>query len=252
MVNPRLGSRVGFLDLAFDRLDLAETLAWIAARGADEAFAYIVTPNVDHIVRFAQEPVGSAVRGAYAAAALCLCDSRVLARLARFVGVDLPVVPGSDLTARILRDPIPGAERLCLIGGDPVLVRDLAAMLPACTIVQHIPPMGFRYDAAALETAAAFAAKSGARLILLAVGSPQQELLAHRIAQRPDARGTGLCIGASVEFVTGAKARAPIWMRRLGIEWLHRLASEPRRLWRRYLIEGPRIFLVVLRWRLRR
>ena len=65
----------------------------------------------------------------------------------------------------------------------------------------------------------------------------------------PDAGGTGLCIGASVEFVTGAKRRAPRWMQRLGVEWLHRLLSEPGRLWRRYLVEGPRIFAMAWRWR---
>jgi N-acetylglucosaminyldiphosphoundecaprenol N-acetyl-beta-D-mannosaminyltransferase len=52
----------------------------------------------------------------------------------------------------------------------------------------------------------------------------------------------GLCIGASVEFLSGAKRRAPRWMQRAGLEWLYRLLSEPRRLWRRYLVKGPRVF----------
>ena len=245
-------ARVDFLELAFDRLDLDQAVAWIGDRDLDAPFAYVVTPNVDHVVRLAREPADGAVRVAYRAAALCLCDSRILARLARLVGVELPVVPGSDLTGCLLERRTRAGDRLCLIGGDEALRRDMEAKFPACPLVQHIPPMGLRHNAAALEAAAAFAAEARARFVLLAVGSPQQELLAHLIARRQGVTGTGLCIGASVEFVTGAKARAPMWMRRAGLEWLHRLLSEPRRLWRRYLVEGPRIFLLVMQWRRKR
>lgn len=246
-----MDDRTEFLDIAFDRLDLEATLAWIAARGADTPFAYLVTPNVDHVVRLEREPPASPVRAAYRAAALCLCDSRVLARLAALAGVRLPVVPGSDLTARLFDSVLSPGERICLIGGDEAMPAELSRRWPGIEIVQHRPPMGLRSRPQAMAEAAAFAASSGARVTLLAVGSPQQELLAHAIAVDPTARGTGLCIGASVEFIVGRKARAPRWMQRAGIEWLHRLLSEPRRLWRRYLVEGPAIFLLTLRWRRR-
>jgi len=86
-------------------------------------------------------------------------------------------------------------------------------------------------------------------VVLFAVGAPQSELLCAEIAARGGARGVALCIGASLEFLTGAKRRAPRWMQRAGLEWLFRLLSEPRRLWRRYLVEGPRIFAIWWRWR---
>jgi UDP-N-acetyl-D-mannosaminuronic acid transferase (WecB/TagA/CpsF family) len=70
--------------------------------------------------------------------------------------------------------------------------------------------------------------------------------------QLKGATGVGLCIGASLEFLTGAKRRAPLWLQRLGLEWLFRLLTEPRRLWRRYLVEGPRIFVLWWRWHLSR
>jgi exopolysaccharide biosynthesis WecB/TagA/CpsF family protein len=57
------------------------------------------------------------------------------------------------------------------------------------------------------------------------------------------------CIGAALEFITGQTKRAPVLARRLGLEWAHRLLTDPRRLWRRYLVEGPAIFLLALRWR---
>jgi N-acetylglucosaminyldiphosphoundecaprenol N-acetyl-beta-D-mannosaminyltransferase len=87
-----------------------------------------------------------------------------------------------------------------------------------------------------------------APLIFFAIGSPQSELICAQIAQRGIARGVALCFGASLEFVTGAKLRAPKALQKTGLEWLFRLATEPRRLWRRYLVEGPTVFLIWLRW----
>ena len=89
-----------------------------------------------------------------------------------------------------------------------------------------------------------------AGVYFFAIGSPQSEVVCAMVAERHRARGVGLCIGASLEFLTGAKSRAPRWMQRTGTEWLYRLASEPARLWRRYLVEGPQIFLIWWRWRL--
>jgi exopolysaccharide biosynthesis WecB/TagA/CpsF family protein len=57
-----------------------------------------------------------------------------------------------------------------------------------------------------------------------------------------------MCVGAALEFLVGRQSRAPRAMRFLGLEWAHRLAMNPGRLWRRYLVEGPRIFLLTYRW----
>ncbi len=90
------------------------------------------------------------------------------------------------------------------------------------------------------------------RFVFLAVGSPRQEMLADAIRATGQATGLGLCIGASLEFLAGASRRAPRWMQRAGLEWLHRLGSDPRRLARRYLVEDPPIFRLLLRERLAR
>lgn len=239
--------RVEFLGLRFDTPAPAAVRAWLAARTADSDFAYVVTPNVDHMVRLPD--AAPEVGAAYQHADLCLCDSRVLARLAALADVTLSVVPGSDLSADLFRDIARPGDTLCLIGGEDGDVQRLAALYPRVTVVQHRPPMGLRRDAAARTRAVEAAVATGARFTLFAVGSPQQELLAAEMARHPDARGTALCIGASVEFLTGAQTRAPRAMQRLGIEWAWRLASDPRRLARRYLVEGPAIFPMVWRWR---
>ena len=109
--------------------------------------------------------------------------------------------------------------------------------------------MGLRRNRNAREAAAEFVARTNARFTFITVGSPQQEMIARDARERTDAKGVSLCVGAGLEFLTGEQKRAPRWLRALGLEWLHRLANNPRRLWRRYLIEGMRIIPIYLQWR---
>jgi UDP-N-acetyl-D-mannosaminuronic acid transferase (WecB/TagA/CpsF family) len=77
------------------------------------------------------------------------------------------------------------------------------------------------------------------------LGSPQQEKIAAMLLTRGRARGLALCVGAAIDFLTGKERRAPAWMLRGGVEWLYRLAQSPRRMTRRYLVRGPRVFGVL-------
>jgi exopolysaccharide biosynthesis WecB/TagA/CpsF family protein len=111
--------------------------------------------------------------------------------------------------------------------------------------------MGFERDPAAFEAAVQFAIENPARLTVLAVGMPRQERLAAAIAASGRARGIGLCVGSALEFLVGAHRRAPVWMREAGLEWAFRLAHEPRRLARRYLVQCPPVFALLLQERRR-
>ena len=249
MSDPPAG-RAEFLDLDFDTLALAEVIGWVARRTAEDRFAYVVTPNVDHMVRLPS--LAAAPRRAYASADLCLCDSRILARLARACGVALPVVPGSDLTAALLGGGLPGGAAVLLVGGEAAHGPLLRARYPALAIVQHVPPMGLLRDAPARAAIVEAAAAAGARVILLAVGSPQQELIAHEMRASGRVRGTALCIGASVDFLVGRERRAPRAIQRAGLEWAWRLSRDPKRLARRYLRDDPAIFAMAWGWARRR
>lgn len=241
-----MGEQALLFDIRFDLLESAQVDAWIAARDANSDFAYVVTPNVDHIVRLDQ--AGPELRRIYSQADLCLCDSQILRRLAKPLGVRLTLVRGSDLVAALFNDILRTPDRICLIGGRESHKARLARLYPGIEILQHIPPMGLQADPVARAQAIEFAAQAHARITLLAVGSPQQELLAAEMSRHPAMRGTALCIGASVEFIIGEQRRAPMPLRVAGLEWAWRLAAEPRRLARRYLVDGPRIFPIAWRW----
>lgn len=243
--------RRDYLGIGFDPLSLDEVVASLDVRDPAARFAYLVTPNVDHLVRLHGEHRADreAIWAAYRDADWCTCDSRIVAALARRDGVDLPVAPGSDLTMILLTQTARAGDRIAIVGGTAETAAALRARLPALDIVHHAPPMGLRDDPVAMASAAAFVVAARARFTCLAVGSPQQELLATAIAQRGDATGIGLCVGAAVEFVIGERQRAPKIMQRLSLEWAFRLLAEPRRMWRRYLVTGPRIFLLARRHR---
>jgi exopolysaccharide biosynthesis WecB/TagA/CpsF family protein len=239
---------VELLGLEFADLDTPCAVSLLTARPAGAPFGYVVTPNADHLVRLTRQPgLGPLYRGAM----LRLLDSRVVAGAARLLGLPCPrVAPGSDLTAELLRHLPPG-ERVTIVGLDPA---HLPALVRHCRLAppaHYNPPMGFDGNPEEFRKAVRFVLDHPARFTLIAVGSPRQEKLAAAIRATGQATGTGLCIGASLEFLAGVIPRAPRWMQRAGVEWLHRMASDPRRLARRYLRDNPPVFALLLRERLR-
>lgn len=243
---------VEFLDLRFAALDIDHVARWVVDALAAPRFQFVVTPNVDHVVRLhnrGDAPWHAAFVAAERDADLCVNDSRILARLAGLSGLTLPVVPGSDLTRILVDTGVPAGTRIALIGGSDGDAAWLRGRLPKADVRHFEPPFGVLHDPKAQRAIVDFVEAEQPGLTLFAIGAPQSEIVAHQIQQRGKARGVGLCIGASIEFLTGAKRRAPRAMQRLGLEWAFRLLSEPRRLWRRYLIEGPPIFAIWWRWR---
>jgi N-acetylglucosaminyldiphosphoundecaprenol N-acetyl-beta-D-mannosaminyltransferase len=238
---------ISLLGLEFANLNVMQAASLIAARPANAPFRAVVTPNADHLVRLSRDPRLLAI---YRNHALCLLDSRVVFGLARLLGLPAPpVVPGSDLTAQLLcRHLLPG-EPVTIVGLSAdwlsALVRRYGLAAPA----HCCPPMGFDRDPATFAAAVSFVLAHPARFIFLAVGSPRQEYLAAAIDAAGGATGTALCIGASLEFLAGARRRAPRFLSRMGLEWLFRLATSPRRLFRRYLIDSPVVIALLLKQR---
>lgn len=207
------------------------------------AFAYLVTPNVDHIVQLNKRPD---LIPAYSQARWHVCDSRILEKLGRMRGLELGCYPGADLLADLLNDPRSKTLRVAVVGPDANDFARLNAVFPDHRFV-HVEAPIMKPGSDAWETTLAATEASGADLYLLCISFPKQELFAHDLKQRGVARGQALCAGAGIDFLTGHQHRAPKIWRQLSLEWLYRLLSQPRRLWKRYLIDGPRIFWIYLK-----
>lgn len=244
---PASAGVINFLGVNFTPFDRDAALDLISARATLGArFAYVVTPNVDHVVKLSREPGRHAL---YDAAWLTLNDSRILEQLGSRAGLYLPSAPGADLAEMLFARVIEKDEPLTVIGGDRQAIAALRKRYGLTDIRWHNAPAGLASDPAAIVDAAAFAAAQGARFTFICVGAPQQEMIAYAISQIEGATGVGLCVGAALDFLSGKARRAPKLMRVLGLEWLHRLASEPKRLWKRYLVDGPKVFPLFAEWR---
>jgi len=237
-VRPPLVVRIHDYDLA--------GFAAIAANFGSDKFTYVVTPNVDHLIRFCDEP---SFRELYASAGFILNDSRFLASIVKASrGIELQVCPGSDVTETLLAKIVKADDRVLLIGATTEQAKALERQYGLTALKHFDPPMGFIRDPAAVETCLQFIeANSPFRFCFLAIGCPQQEIVAKKLLERGVARGMALCIGASINFLTGKERRAPRWMQKSGLEWAYRLSQDPGRLAKRYLIRGPRIFKLLKR-----
>ena len=205
---------------------------------------YVVTPNVDHAVMFQER---ADLRRAYADASLVVADGAPLIAASRLLDRPLPErVAGSDLTPQLMRfatkmhdmDPTTPPLRVFLLGAGPGVAeraaRNISDWWPGVVPVgTHCPPLGFETND--LENERILTAISAAKpdVLIVGLGAPKQELWVHRHHRRIEAR-VALCVGATIDFLAGEKRRAPAWVQRFGLEWLHRLLSEPRRLVGRY------------------
>ena len=212
----------------------------------------VFTPNVDHVVMAEDD---ARFRDAYARVALSLADGMPVLWGARLLGTPLPAkISGSDLLAPLVGRAATLGLRVYLLGGaDGVAIAaasKLRARHPGLVIAGTASP---RVDMSAPPASRAALVKelkeAAPDLVLVAFGAPKQELFIDEIAHelRP---AVLLGIGASLDFVAGTVRRAPAWMSRAGLEWAFRLGQEPRRLWRRYLVQDPR-FLAILARQLR-
>lgn len=228
--------------LRLDDYDLAE-FSFIAANFGRDRFAYAVTPNVDHLIRYHDDAL---FRESYAGAGYVLLDSQFLAYLLCVTkGVSSRVCTGSDLTAQLLGLAAP-ADRIVVIGASAAQAQMLRERYGLLDLMHYAPPMGFIRNPLAVQACLEFIeSQSPFRFCFIAVGSPQQELVARMLKTRAVARGLALCVGGAINFLTGVERRAPRWMQRIGLEWLYRLLQNPGRMARRYLLRGPRILVVL-------
>jgi N-acetylglucosaminyldiphosphoundecaprenol N-acetyl-beta-D-mannosaminyltransferase len=240
--------RIGQLDV--DAVTFGEALERIAGLVARQEGGAVFTPNVDHVVKAEHH---SEFRQAYRRADLCLPDGMPLVWASRLLGSPLPEkVSGSDLLIPLMELAAKRGWRVYLLGGRPGAAEKAADKLgrELGTLIVGIdsPNIGLNGAADSSEEALERLQAASADLVLVALGAPKQELWIDRFADRIRP-AVAMGVGGSLDFVAGEVKRAPAWMSRAGLEWLFRLMQEPRRMWRRYLVEDPAFIRIVARTR---
>ncbi|HYP64237.1 MAG TPA: WecB/TagA/CpsF family glycosyltransferase [Acidocella sp.] len=234
---------IQLLGIDFCNIGIDTAVERLLARPEGARLSYVVTPNADHIERLLRIP---GLRPIYRRALFCLLDSTLVSHVARHLGLATPpVVPGADLTEALL--PHLSGKRVAVIGMDEPDFSKLVQRFPEISFIHYKPPMRLLHDVAAFNRTRDFVIDTQAAFTFFAVGSPVQEMLAYAASGENQAVGVGLCIGSSLSFAAGTVKRAPLWMRRAGLEWIQRLAHNPRRLAGRYLVSDP-LVLLALSW----
>jgi N-acetylglucosaminyldiphosphoundecaprenol N-acetyl-beta-D-mannosaminyltransferase len=240
-IHPRRVGKV--LDVDIDVLRWDEALDRVHAWASRGESRYVCIVNAHSVVTARQDPRFCA---AIADSDMATPDGAPVAWMLRRQGHDdQQPISGPDLMLKYCAAAAGRNEPIFLLGGTEQtlarLQRTLPALCPGLRIAGAISPPFRRLtpdeDARIVDTINA----SGAGTVWVGLGCPKQELW--MAEHRGRVRAVMLGVGAAFDFHAGTIPRAPLWMRRRGLEWLHRLFTEPRRLWKRYLVTNT-LFIV--------
>ncbi len=245
---PAERERVGIHGVGFDRVTMAQAVDRVLSAMALGEGGWVVTPNLEILRRASKD---AAWRDKINAADLVVADGMPIIWASRLGGCALPErVAGSSMIEPLAKSAGEKGARVFLLGGNPGVAERAAGLLeqrcPGLVIAgTECPPMGFEADDRYMAGLEEKVVNANSDLVYVALGSPKQELLIHRLRHAAP-KAWWLGIGISLSFLTGEVQRAPLWMQRLGLEWLHRLVQEPRRLAKRYLVNGLPFAVVLL------
>lgn len=228
--------RIPVLGQPLDALTWEQALSRIGDWASRRESRYVCITNAHSVVTGTQDPAfGQVLQGAD----MVTPDGAPVAWMLRRLGVhDQQRINGPDLMWRYCAQAATRGESIYLYGGTTetlaLLQPRLHEAFPGLVIAGAVSPP-FR-PATADEAARDVQAinDSGAGTVWVSLGCPKQELW--MAAQRGQVKAVMVGVGAAFDYHAGTIQRAPLWMQHAGLEWLHRLVSEPRRLWRRYLV----------------
>ena len=236
------------LELRLNMHDMPHCLETMVARAKARRGFTLFTVNLDHLVKLRRD---AAFRAAYARADLISADGWPIVWLARGQdrGRAAPRVKrttGADLLDPMCREAARHGLPVYFIGPSAASqgkgLAALQARHPGLVVAGcETPDLPANVDEACVAAMAGRLAASGARVCVVSLGAPKQELLADRLrGLRPDIGF--LCVGAALDFISGHMARAPLWTQRAGLEWAWRMLSDPRRLALRYAACAAALF----------
>jgi N-acetylglucosaminyldiphosphoundecaprenol N-acetyl-beta-D-mannosaminyltransferase len=234
---------VRILNIQIDNLSTQELLEKLTS-------GVVYTPNVDHLVKLQKD---SSFFKVYNAADYRVCDSKVLMYVSRFLGSPIrEKISGSDLFPAFYEYHKDNPDvRIFLLGAKEGVAAAAQQRINEkvgreIVVAAHSPSFGFEKDEAECDHILDMIRESGATVLAVGVGAPKQELFIHKYKDQLPNIKIFLAIGATIDFEAGNVKRSPKWISEAGLEWLYRLISEPKRLWRRYLVEDPLFFWLVL------
>lgn len=241
---------IDVLNVSIHNLSTAELLHRLGSEGG-----VVFTPNVDHLMKLQKD---QEFYEAYHLANYRVCDSKIVMYASKFLGNPLQEkISGSDLFPAFYNYYKQDKNvKIFLLGAAEGVADEARRQINAkvgrnMVVASYSPSFGFERNAEECDQIVDLINQSGATVLAIGVGAPKQEKWIHLYKNRLQNIKVFLAIGATIDFEAGCRERSPQWMSEVGLEWLHRLLSEPQRLWKRYLLEGLPFFWLIFMQKLK-
>ena len=243
--------RMKFMNTEIDNLTMDEALQEIDKLIKQNKNAYVVTPNVDHIVQLER---GGELTEVYKQANLILTDGKPLLWISRWYGTPIKEkISGSDLFPRLCELASKKGYKMFFLGAAEGVAAKAAENLKerfqGLQIVgTYSPPFGFEKNENELKKIIKMIKEAVPHILVVGLGCPKQELF---ILHHKDELNVPLSLGlgASLDFEAGNIQRAPKWMADHGLEWLFRITQDPKRMAKRYLIDDRKIAALAIKYK---
>lgn len=244
-------ARIKFMNTDIDNLTMAETLNEIDKLIQKKNCSYVVTPNVDHIVRLEKD---EELQKVYKNASLILTDGKPLIWISKWYKTPIKEkISGSDLFLRVCQLAANKNYTMYLLGAAEgvadTAARNLMKKYPGLNIVgTYSPPFGFEKNEQEMNKIKTQIQDVHPDILIVGLGCPKQEKFMYYHCKElgvPISFG----LGASIDFEAGNIKRAPKWMSNHGLEWLYRFSKEPKRLFKRYFVDDLKIISVARKYR---
>jgi N-acetylglucosaminyldiphosphoundecaprenol N-acetyl-beta-D-mannosaminyltransferase len=244
--------RTPLFNISVDNLTLQESIDAIDEFIRGEKHAYVVTPNVDHIVKLQKDREFLEI---YKQADIVLADGVPLLWAARLFGTPIKEkVSGSDLFPALCAHAAENRQSMFFLGGRQGVAEKAKEVLcekhgTLKIVGTYSPPFGFERDPVENQKIVDMINAVTPDILCVGVGAPKQEKWIYANRDKLNVR-ISLGIGASFDFVAGTIQRAPVWMQKAGLEWFYRTIKEPRRLFRRYFVDALVFFPLLIKYKL--
>lgn len=242
--------RIKFLNTNVDNLTMKEAVEKIDELIQRNIPSYVVTPNVDHIVKLEKD---EELRKIYDKADLVLTDGMPLIWISKLKSNPIKEkVSGSDLFPRVCELAAHKGYKIFLLGAAEGVAKKAAENLkiiyPKLKICgTYSPSYGFEKNDEEIDYIISIINKAKPDILAVGLGAPKQEKFIYKYKYRLNVP-VSLAIGASIDFEAGNVERAPKWMQKCCLEWFYRLCKEPKRMFKRYLVDDIKIFKIALKY----
>jgi len=241
--------KIGFLGVKIDNVSMKEALTTGEKFISSKKPHLICTPNIDHIMQARKD---TSFQKIINSSSLCICDSLYVLWASRFLGNNLvEKVAGSDFLPLFAKVAAKKGYKIFLLGANSNVAKKAASNLllknSDLKIVGTLSPTSKELENESKnKKMIQLIKKSKPDALFVAFGAPKQEKWLY---ENLIELNVPLCmgVGGTFDFIAGYRKRAPKWIQRIGLEWFYRLVQEPRRLWKRYLIEDPQFIWFVLK-----